>query len=324
MRWAFPWAFLAFAGLVLTWLWRRRRPGFKAPGIGFSATGWLAGRGTPPRWPGWFLIAGLVLLTVALARPQQGVREREMRERGVDIVLAIDLSTSMQAEDFQPANRLVVAKQVAEDFISHRRHDRIGVVAFAANAFTQSPLTLNHDVVIGLLRQLDFGMVEDGTAIGMGLATAVNRLRQSRSQSKVVILLTDGINNRGSVDPLTAAELARALGVRVYTIGVGTTGFAPFPVDDPQFGRQYQNIPVDIDEKTLTEVARRTGGRYFRAKDARALASIYAEIDRLERSEESDVEYEEYDDKGPLLCAIAFVLFAAGWAAGLGRYARIP
>jgi len=324
MRWAFPWAFLALLGVLGVFLVRRRRPGFKAPGLGFSASGWLAGRGSPPRWPGWFLVLGLLVLTVALARPQQGIRERELRERGVDIILAIDLSTSMQAEDLQPGNRLAVAKAVAEDFITHRPHDRIGIVAFAASAFTQSPLTLNHDVAISLLRQLDFGIVEDGTAIGMGLATAVNRLRQSPSKSKVVILLTDGINNRGSVDPLTAAELARALAVRVYTIGVGTTGYAMFPVDDPQMGRQYQRIAVDIDEKTLAEVARRTGGRYFRAKDARALADIYREIDHLERSEESDVEYEEYEEKGPLLCAIAFVLFAAGWGAGLGRYARIP
>src|SRR5262245_48105080 len=323
MRWAFPWAFLAFFAVAATFYWRRKGPGFRAPGLAFSASGWLAGRGSPPKWPGWFLIAGILLLTVALARPQQGLRERELRERGVDIVLALDLSTSMQAEDFQPNNRLVVAKQVAEDFIQHRPHDRIAVVSFALSAFTQSPLTLNHEVVISLLRQLDFGMVEDGTAIGMGLATAVNRLRQSPSRSKVVILLTDGINNRGAVDPLTAAELARAEGVRVYTIGVGTTGVAPYPVET-DLGTESRPMPVEIDERTLAEVAKRTGGRYFRAKDARALANIYREIDRLERSEESDVEYEEYDEKGPVLCAIAFVLLVAGWGAGLGRYARIP
>jgi Ca-activated chloride channel family protein len=167
-------------------------------------------------------------------------------------------------------------------------------------------------------------MVEDGTAIGMGLATAVNRLRQSPSKSKVVILLTDGINNRGSIDPLTAAELARALGIRVYTIGVGTTGVAPFPVDDPDFGRRYERIPVEIDEQTLQAVARRTGGRYFRARDSRALADIYREIDRLERSEVTDIQYEEYVDRGPALCAWAFLLLVAGWAAGLGRYARVP
>ena len=324
MRWAFPWALLLLLLLLAIAIWRRRRPEYRPPSLGFSATGWLGGRGHPPRWPGWALTLGLVLLTVALARPQEGVRERELRERGVDIVLAIDLSSSMQAEDFQPANRLAVAKSVAEDFVLHRRHDRMGVVAFAATAFTQCPLTLNHDALIGLLRQLDFGMVEDGTAIGMGLATAVNRLRQSATKSRVVILLTDGINNRGSVDPLTAAELARALGIRVYTIGVGTTGLAPFPVDDPQLGRHYERVQVDIDEATLTAVAHRTGGRYFRAKDTRALEAIYKEIDRLERSQVSDVQYDEYVDRGPLLCAWAFAFLVAGWAAGLGRYARVP
>jgi Ca-activated chloride channel family protein len=324
VRWAFPWAFAALVPLLAILWWRRHRREFRAPGLGYSATGWLGGRGHPPRWPGWLMALGLVALTVALARPQEGLRERELRQRGVDIVLAIDVSTSMEAEDFQPDNRLAVAKRVAEDFIRNRPHDRMGVVAFAATAFTQCPLTLNHDVLISLLRQLDFGMVEDGTAIGMGLATAVNRLRQSTSRSKVVVLLTDGINNRGAVDPLTAAELARAMGIRVYTIGVGTTGMAPFPVDDPQLGRRYERIPVEIDESVLRDVSRRTGGRYFRARDARALASIYRDIDRLERSEISDVQYEEWLDFGPDLCALAFVLLVLGWAAGLGRFARVP
>jgi Ca-activated chloride channel family protein len=324
MRWAFPWAFLALLVLGALLVWRRRRREYRAPGLGFSTTGWLGGRGHPPRWPGWLLAAGLGLLTLALARPQEGVRERELRERGVDIVLALDISTSMQAEDLQPDNRLAVAKRVAEDFVMHRRHDRVGLVAFAATAFTQCPLTLNHTALVGLLRRLDFGMVEDGTAIGMGLATGVNRLRQSTSKSKVVILLTDGINNRGAVDPLTAAQLAHALGVRVYTIGVGTTGLAPVPVDDPQFGRRYARLPVEIDEAILTQVASLTGGRYFRARDTQALAAIYREIDRLERSEVTDVQYEEWIDRGPLLCALAFALLVAGWAAGLGRFARVP
>jgi Ca-activated chloride channel family protein len=324
MRWGFPWAWAGFLILVALLVWRRRRPEYRAPGLGFSATGWLGGRGHPPRWPGWLMAAGLALLTLALSRPQEGVREREMRERGVDIVLAMDLSTSMQAEDFQPDNRLAVAKRVGEDFVLHRKHDRMGLVAFAATAFTQCPLTLNHEALVGLMRQLDFGMVEDGTAIGMGLATALNRLRQSTSKSKVVILLTDGINNRGAVDPLTAAQLAKAMGVRVYTIGVGTTGMAPFPVEDPQLGKRYENIPVEIDEVTLRQVAGLTGGRYFRAKDTQALTAIYREIDRLERSEVSDVQYEEYVDRGPLLCAWAFALLVAGWAAGLGRFARVP
>ena len=324
MRWAFPWAFAALALLGAVLLWRRRRPEYRAPGLGFSATGWIGGRGHPPRWPGWLLATGLVVLTVALARPQEGVRERELRERGVDIVLALDISTSMQAEDLQPDNRLGVAKRVAEDFVLHRRHDRVGLVAFAATAFTQCPLTLNHAALVALLRRLDFGMVEDGTAIGMGLATAVNRLRTSTSKSKVVILLTDGINNRGAVDPLTAAQLARAVGVRVYTIGVGSSGLAAVPMDDPQLGRRYARLPVEIDEPILQQVAALTGGRYYRARDTRALAAIYREIDRLERSEVTDVQYEEWIDRGPLLCALAFALLAAGWAAGLGRFARVP
>lgn len=324
MRWAVPWAWAAFAVLILLWWWRRRRAEYRAPGLGFSATGWVGGRSTPPAWPGFLLSVGLVLLTVALARPQEGMRERELRERGVDIVLAIDISSSMQAEDFQPDNRLAVAKTMAEDFVSHRKHDRLAVVAFAATAFTQCPLTLNHEALVGLLRRIDFRMVEDGTAIGMGLATAVNRLRESTSKSKVVILLTDGINNRGAIDPLTAAELARAIGIRVYTIGVGTSGVAPFPVEDPEFGRHYERIPVEIDEQTLAAVARRTGGRYYRARDPKALAAIYREIDRLERSDVKDVEYEEYVDRGPLLCALAFAFLSLGWAAGLGLYARVP
>jgi Ca-activated chloride channel family protein len=324
MRWLAPWALLAILPLLAIWWWRRRRPEYRPAGLGFSATGWLAARHRPPRWPGWMLAAGLVVLIVGLARPQQGQRQRELRARGVDIVLALDISSSMQAEDFQPDNRLAVAKALAEDFVLQRRHDRLGVVAFAASAFTQVPLTLNQDALVSLLRRLDFGMVEDGTALGMGLATAVNRLRRSPAKSRVVILLTDGINNRGAIDPRTAAELARAIGVRVYTIGVGTTGTAPFPVDDPVLGRRYERVPVEIDEETLTAIARRTGGRYWRARDPRALAAIYREIDRLERSEIKDVEYEDWLDRGPQLCALAFALLAAGWAAGMGRFARVP
>jgi Ca-activated chloride channel family protein len=316
MRWAFPWAFLAIPVLGAVFFWWRKRPGFRAPGLGFSATGWLAGRGGPPRWPGWFLVLGLLVLTVALARPQQGIRERELRERGVDIILAIDLSTSMQAEDLQPGNRLAVAKQVAEDFIQHRPHDRIGVVAFAASAFTQSPLTLNHDVAISLLRQLDFGIVEDGTAIGMGLATAVQRLRESKSPSKVTVLLTDGENNRGAIDPLTAADLARAMGVRVYTVLVGRPAVA--------LDRTGVMQEVSVDDRPLIEIARRTHGRFFRAGDAASLASIYGEIDHLERAPIRALVYREYKDLGPLLLALAAILLAFhGWSNATWAF-RVP
>lgn len=324
LRWGVPWALAALVLLVALWLWRRRRPQYEPPAIGFSATGWLGGRGHPPRWPRWLIGLGIVVLTVALARPQEGVRESEISGRGVDIVLALDISTSMRAEDFQPSNRLEVAKQVGADFVRNRHRDRVGLVAFAATAFTQCPLTLNHDALSSLLHRLRFGMVEDGTAIGMGLATAVNRLRESTAKSKVVILLTDGVNNRGAVDPLTAAELARAIGIRVYTIGVGTTGIAPVPVDDPVFGTRYQRVQVEIDEETLQAIADRTDGRYYRARDPQALAAIYREIDRLERSEVKDVLYEEYVDRGPMLCTLAFALIAAGWAAALARFEAVP
>src|SRR6266850_1552864 len=213
----------------------------------------------------------LTLAVLALARPQQGLKQSETETRGVDIVLAIDISPSMRAEDFRPRNRLFVAKETAREFIRQRPHDRIGLVAFAATAFTQCPLTLDHSVLLDLLDGLDFGMAEDGTAIGMGLATSVARLRESKTPSKVVVLLTDGQNNRGAIDPLTGAELAHALGIRVYTVLVGRGGVVPVPADDPVLGRRIEMVRMDVDEGALREIARRTGGRFFRATDPRAL-----------------------------------------------------
>jgi Ca-activated chloride channel family protein len=189
--------------------------------------------------------------------------------------------------------------------VVQRSHDRVGLVAFAGNAFTQCPLTLDHDVLLELLDGLDFGMVEDGTAIGMGLATAVARLKESRTPSKVVVLLTDGQNNRGAIDPLTGAELARAFGIRVYTVLAGRGGVVPVPVDDPRFGRRVQMVRMDVDEGTLRSIAERTGGRYYRAADAGALEGIYAQIDRLERAPIRSIEYRDYLDLGPMLLALA-------------------
>jgi Ca-activated chloride channel family protein len=190
----------------------------------------------------------------------------------------------MKAEDFQPRNRLEVAKQAAIDFVRERTSDRLGLVTFAGQAVTQAPLTLDHDAVESSIGRIEIGGLADGTAIGTALATAVNRLRVSDAKSKVVILLTDGVNNAGQIDPLTAAETAQALGVRVYTVGVGTTGEAPYLLDDPRFGRRYVRVVVRIDEDVLREIARRTGGQYFRATDPEALTRVYAAIDRLERS----------------------------------------
>jgi Ca-activated chloride channel homolog len=232
---------------------------------------------------------GVALLIVVLARPQVFDKEIKRDVEGIDIILCLDTSTSMAAEDLKP-NRIEAAKNVAIEFVKGRQSDRIGIVPFAAQSFTQCPLTTDYSVVVSLLGDLRFGMVEDGTAIGMALATALNRLRESEAKSKVVILLTDGQNNRGELDPVTAAHAAQALGIRVYTVGVGTRGYAPYPVNTP-FGKQYQNVEVNIDEDMLKEIASLTGGKYFRATNEKALHDIYREIDQLERTK---VNVEEY------------------------------
>lgn len=227
-------------------------------------------------------VIGLTLVIIALARPQSTSKGENVYSEGIDIVLALDISGSMLAEDFQP-NRIEAAKNVAQDFISGRTNDRIGLVIFSGESFTQCPLTVDYEVLKTLIKPLKSGMIEDGTAIGLGLANAVNRLRDSKSKSKVIILLTDGVNNRGEIDPITAAQIAKSYGIRVYTVGVGTIGEAPYPVQTP-FGVRYQMVPVDIDEKVLNQVADITDGKYFRATDNKKLRSIYQEIDRLEKT----------------------------------------
>lgn len=272
--------------LPLAWVWsrRRRRRALVLPA--------LATAGELPRtWrerlraaPEILRVLAFVLGVLALARPQELEAGRPLTTSGVDIVLALDASGSMKAEDFQPRNRLEVAKQAAIDFIGDRPSDRMGLVSFAGQAVTQAPLTLDHEAVGDAVQRVQIGALAEGTAIGTALATSVNRLRASDARSRVVILLTDGVNNAGQIDPLTAAETARALGVRVYTIGVGTTGEAPYLLEDPRFGRRYVRVVVRIDEDILREIAGRTGGRYFRATDPQALSAVYGEIDRLERS----------------------------------------
>ena len=223
----------------------------------------------------------LALVIVVIARPQAVNSWEETETQGIDIALALDVSGSMLAQDLQP-DRLEAAKKVAAEFITDRKNDKIGLVIFAGESFTQCPLTNDHKILLNLLNDVKFGMIEDGTAIGLGLANSVNRLKDSESKSKVVILLTDGTNNRGQIAPLTAADLARSYGIRVYTIGVGTKGMAPTPVQTP-FGVRMQNVQVDIDEKTLTEIASITGGQYFRAVDSEELRTIYHEIDKMEK-----------------------------------------
>jgi Ca-activated chloride channel family protein len=226
-------------------------------------------------------LISITLLIIVIARPQALSSWEETETQGIDIVMALDVSGSMLSQDLQP-DRLQAAKKVAAEFITDRINDNIGLVIFAGESFTQCPLTTDHKVLLNLLNEINFGMIEDGTAIGLGLATSVNRLKESDSDSRVVILLTDGTNNSGQIAPLTAADLARSYGIRVYTVGVGTKGMAPTPVNTP-YGIRMQNMPVDIDEKTLTEIAAMTGGQYFRAQDTEGLRQVYDEIDEMEK-----------------------------------------
>ncbi len=249
----------------------------------------------------------LALLIIALARPQTSSSHQEVSTEGIDIVIALDISTSMLAEDFQP-NRLGAAKKTASDFIANRTNDRIGLVIFAGESFTQCPVTIDHDVLINMFESLKTGMVKDGTAIGDGLATSITRLKDSKAKSKVVILLTDGVNNSGFVAPQTAAEIARTFGIKVYTIGVGTKGKAPYPFKTNR-GVKYQNIDVDIDEETLTEIAELSGGQYFRATDNKSLEEIYSTIDKMEKTKIDVSYFNQYTEEYFIFALLAFILF---------------
>ncbi len=240
-------------------------------------------------------LACIFFLIVALARPQSSSKEQNINSEGIDIILSMDISTSMLAEDLRP-NRVEASKKVAEEFVASRPQDRIGLVVFAGESFTQCPLTTDHSVLKNLFGAIKSGQIKDGTALGEGLATAVNRIKDSKAKSKVVILLTDGVNNSGAIAPLTAAEIAETFKVRVYTIGVGTQGVAPYPFQTP-YGTQYQNVPVDIDEATLKAVARKTGGQYFRATNNKKLKAIYTEIDKLEKTKIEVTEFRKYSEQ---------------------------
>lgn len=269
-------------------------------------------------------MAVLVLLIVAFARPQSGRTEQKVITEGIDIILAMDISSSMKAMDFKPKNRLEAAKVVAGDFVKGRANDRIGLVVFAAKSFTQCPLTLDYGVLLTFLNQIDIGLIEDGTAIGMAIANCVNRLRDSKSKSKVVILLTDGRNNRGELDPISAAQVAKAMGVRIYTIGAGKHGEAPYPVEDPIFGLRYVNVPVQIDEDLLKEIARITGGRYFRATDRTSLEQIYAEIGELEKTKIEVKEYTRYKELFIPYLSLALGLMMLEIVLANTRFRKLP
>jgi Ca-activated chloride channel family protein len=255
-----------------------------------------------------FRLFSMACLIIALARPQTELRQELAEGKGIDIILCIDVSGSMTAQDFTP-NRLEAAKKVATDFVNRRLTDRIGVVIFSGESFTQCPLTTDHSVLVNAISNIRNGLLEDGTAIGSGLSTSVDRLRNGNSPSKVVLLLTDGENNGGLIDPQTAKEIARTFSVRVYTIGVGSDGYAPKPIQTP-LGVVMEREKVSIDEKLLTEIATQTGGRYFRAKDNEGLAEIYSNIDLLEKTPVSLISSVRKQDKFfPFAAAALFFLF---------------
>jgi Ca-activated chloride channel homolog len=332
-----PWALLLLLCIPLyVWLTRDAQP----RSLTFSRAA-LLGRVAPhsarliARVPGWLRALAFAALVIAIATPRTGASVVDIDAEGIAIALVVDISSSMLAEDLSTAdaegrrstrNRLAVAKQTVADFVRGREYDRIGLVAFAGEALTQVPITIDYPVIYQALDQLSAGtgMLEDGTAIGTAIATAANRLRRAPGESRVMILMTDGENNRGDIDPLTAARAAAAFDIKIYTIGVGSDGVAPIPIATGPFGVQYANLPVHIDEDLLREIAAASGGQYFRATNEAALASIYGRIDQLERT---DVEVRRYVNYTPhYLPLIAFAMFAlvTEWSLRASRFGRLP
>lgn len=312
---------------VLLLVWRLLRDGGLG-GLRYSTLGMA--RAVRPTWrvrlrqaPAVLRTLALVLGILALARPRERNVTRETFAEGVDIMMVLDTSTSMRAEDFRP-NRFEAARQVGAEFIRGRRSDRIGLIVFAAKAFTQAPLTLDYDFLQAMMDEVEVGVIEDGTAIGTALAMAVNRLKDTEAESKVVILLTDGQNNRGELSPETAAEVAKTLDVRVYAIGVGAYGEAPFVIDHPFAGRQRRMVPVEIDEAMLRQVAETTGGRYFRATNNQALRDIYAEIGELEKTRIEERIYTDYEERFADFLLPAFVLLLLGIGLDTTLLRRFP
>ena len=322
------WLWMALFGpLVIVAAWQRERHGKAVVFPGVSRL-----KGKPPGWrvllrhaPIVAAALGLMAASVSLARPQHGTLREQVTTRGIDIVVALDVSGSMAAEDFQPRNRLSVAKEVVAEFVKRRHDDRVGLVVFAGKSLTKSPPTTDGAVLLRQLDDVKLEMLPDGTAIGSGLATSLQRLRRSQAKSKVIVLVTDGANNAGEIDPATATDLARAMDVRVYTIGVGRGGEVPMPmkVQDPftgQITRRTMMTEVLVDEALLGRIARRTGGEFFRATDPASLRNIFDRIDRLEKSEIKLSSYRRYRELFfPVLLAAASLLTLGGalWAAGL-------
>lgn len=255
-------------------------------------------------------IVAVILFVIAFARPRAGTEVTDVSSEGIDIMMLLDCSSSMMAEDFKPNNRLFVAKEELKKFVQKRNNDRVGLVVFARYAYTQCPLTTDYGVLLNFVDRVDFGAVDDGTAIGMAIATAVNRLRESEAKSKIIVLLTDGDNNAGEIDPITAANLAAAMDIKVYTIGAGKPGNAMYPVQDPIFGKRYVYMPTKIDEASLSEIAKRTGGIYYRARSGEELSKIYSAIDSLEKTEIKIAAHVQYRELFHVFVVAGFVLLA--------------
>lgn len=315
-----PWALLLLLLFPAWWVWGKGSSGFRysragtAEAAGRRVSRWLA------RLP--YVLRGLavLLLIVALARPRTGVSTVEVEAEGIAIALVVDVSSSMLALDMQPLDRLEVAKRTVLEFVDGRQFDRIALVAFAGEALTQVPVTIDYDVLKGAIERLNVGLLEDGTAIGTALATATNRLRRTPGSSRVAILLTDGENNRGEVDPITAARAAATYGVKTYTIGVGREGVAPVPIGRGPFGTEYANMPVRIDEDLLRRIAEITGGRYFRATNAQALDEIYGQIDELETTPVEVRRYVAYAERYRPFLILAALILLTEWALRTRRY----
>ena len=285
-----------------------RRPHLRVPDIKFWKAGGRSVLGVIRHLPFLLRTIALVMIIIAIARPRSSTKMDKIDTEGIDIVLAMDVSTSMLARDFTP-DRISAAKDIAIEFISQRPSDRMGIVVFAGESYTQCPLTTDRATLINLMKEIETGLIEDGTAIGNGLATAVARMQNSDAKSRVVILLTDGVNNSGEITPQTAADIAKTYGIRVYTIGVGANGTAPYPVMTP-WGVQMQNVEVEIDENLLKNIAETTGGRYFRATDNTKLSEIYSEINKMEKARTTIDSFPIYKElfTGFALIALACLL----------------
>jgi Ca-activated chloride channel homolog len=328
VRFAEPWGLLLLIPWVLVALFLARRARWKPPELPVPALPVLPKPGGVrvhlARFAAWLVPLATLLFLIAAARPQAGHETREIVSQGIDIVLAIDLSGSMRCEDFRPQNRLYVAKSVAKEFLRGRTQDRIGLVAFAGRSELVSPLTLDYEGLAALIDGMDFGQLPDGTAVGAAIAQGAQRLRQAKGKSKVLILLTDGINNAGAVDPVTAARLAAAVGVRIYTVGVGTLGQAPYPIDDPILGRHYVWVRSDIDEESLRSVASLTHGQYFRATNAQLLSQVFRDIDTMEPSQVEMRSYTQWAEVGPGLLATGALFMLLDLLLGATFLRRYP